>query len=115
MPERVFLPMNLTIDRGIEWSEQFELTDADGTAVDLAGHTISASIRTTDHIAGTLLVAMNVEILDEPAGRIRVYLTEAQTGSLTAALEAGWWFLFYNGPSTDYKKAPLYRGVVKVR
>lgn len=115
MPDREFSPLDLVIDRGIEWTDEFEVLDADGDSVDLTGHTITAVINTTDYIDGTALVAFTVTPVELTAGRFRITLTEAQTGSMSSAVEAGWFFLYYLGETTNWLRAPMYRGKVKVR
>lgn len=115
MPEREFQKLEITVVRGVEWSEEFVVQDAAGAAVNLAGHAIEASIRATRALDGALVAAFTLEMLDEAAGRFRIFLSEAATSSLTASAEAGWFFLHYSGPTTGYRKLPMFSGRARVQ
>jgi len=116
MPERTYIARDIEILRGIEWSEEFVLSDAAGDPVDLTNHTLVGIIKTTDALDGTTLTTFTTTIVAEDAvnGLFRLTLSEAQTAALTAAKLAGYWFVYYYGASTANLKMPIYTGKVKV-
>lgn len=115
MPEREFVRRDFEIQRGIKWSESFVVKDADGAAVDLTAHTVTAVLNATNALDGTLVVAITTTIDDADAGEVTLSLTEAQTTALTAARLAGFVFVYYSGASTGNLKMPIYAGRATVK
>ena len=67
----------LTIKRGADWRRVASFQNADASAIDLGGYTVTALIRWQ-----TGEQAVTVTVLDAAAGSVRLSLDEAGTGAV---------------------------------
>lgn len=74
--------LNLTIDRGADFTLQLAITEDDGiTAVDCTGYTFAADIR--PDFDSDVLTSFNITEVNLANGNISVSLTDEQTAALT--------------------------------
>lgn len=108
---------DIEFDRGILWEATHEVFDEDNEYVPVSKIiTIYAVINSSDRIDGTLITAMNTDIVDDVKTTIRTWLPENVTTSFTEASvhnPAGYWFLYFI--DEEGERIPLKRGKVMVR
>jgi len=74
---------NIVIDQGADYSASIDVTDADGDAVDLTGHTGAGQIRKT--YSSSTAVDFAVSVADPASsGVLNISLTNAQTNAMKA-------------------------------
>ena len=74
---------NIVIDQGADYTASVDVTDSDGDAVDLTGHTAAGQIRKT--YSSTTAVDFAVSFANpRTTGTISISLTNAQTNAMKA-------------------------------
>jgi hypothetical protein len=96
------------IVRSVPWAYTFTLKDKTGAAINIAGRTYAAQIRTA---AGTLAATATCAIVDAAGGKVSVSFTGAQT----AALTVGTLYLFSIEQTASGLVTELVRGNVTVQ
>tara|TARA_B100001175_G_C19461192_1_gene616593 strand:- start:271 stop:609 length:339 start_codon:yes stop_codon:yes gene_type:complete len=75
--------VNIQIEQGTDFSATYNVTEADGSALNLTNHSISAKMRKHHSSAG--YVGFGVTFGGTPTdGEITISLTDAQSGIVTA-------------------------------
>lgn len=95
---------DLTIYKGDDFQQIFEIQDSAGDPVNLTGWSASAQCRTRQKRTGTLIVTFTVTIPSPTNGRVYLALTDTQTGAITRS--AGFWDLLMTSP-TDFDERYL--------
>lgn len=71
---------DITIQQNGDFDQTFQLKDANGTGINLAGSTVEAEIWTEGK--KSKLVDFTVTMIDASIGKFKITLTDTQTGSL---------------------------------
>ena len=72
---------NFTLDKGIDFEEEFYLTEDDGSPLNLVGYTAAAKIR--KYPESPAYVPFVITFVDRSAGRLKISMTNAQTLNLS--------------------------------
>jgi hypothetical protein len=69
--------VNYTLDKGTDFEEEFNLTEDDGSSLNLVGYTAAAKIR--KHPTSPKYTPFVITFIDRSAGRIKISLNNSQT------------------------------------
>jgi hypothetical protein len=72
---------NFTLDKGTDFEEEFNLTEDDGSPLNLVGYTAAAKIR--KYPESPAYVPFVITFVDRSAGRLKISMTNAQTLNLS--------------------------------
>ena len=75
--------VELYCDQGSDFSITLDLTNDDGTAINVANYTFSSSIRKSYYSSG-VTANLSVSVLDNANGNIRLSLNSATTANIKA-------------------------------
>jgi hypothetical protein len=74
--------INLTIEKGTDFEEEFNLSEDDGSPLNLTGYTAAAKIR--KYPTSPKYTPFIITFIDRPAGRIKLSLNNSQTLQLSS-------------------------------
>lgn len=72
--------VNYTLDKGTDFEEEFNLTEDDGSPLNLVGYTASAKIR--KHPTSPKYKPFTITFIDRAEGRLKISLSNTQTVGL---------------------------------
>jgi hypothetical protein len=73
---------NFTLDKGTDFEEEFNLTEDDGSPLNLVGYTAAAKIR--KYPESPKYTPFVITFVDRSAGRLKISLTNSQTLNLSS-------------------------------
>lgn len=100
--------VDLVFVHGASFTRTGQLTEEDGTPIDLTDATLSAQVLDAD---GEVLIDWDCTIIDEEDGTYRIHVSRAQIESVAPGTKCSWGY-YVEFPTETLE---IYRGTVTVR